>query len=86
MESVEISITISEVMEYLFCPRFIYFMNCLNIPQYEEKRYKVIMGREIHHEKKFINNSNQFLDSIPIENDRVIVAPKNLEDFLQCLQ
>ncbi len=55
MESIEITITISEVMEYLFCPRFIYFMNCLNIPQYEEKRYKVVMGREIHHEKKLIN-------------------------------
>ena len=55
MESIEISITISEVMEYLFCPRFIYFMNCLNIAQHEEQKYKVIRGREIHYEKKFIN-------------------------------
>lgn len=55
MESEEISITISEIMEYLFCPRFIYFMNCLNIPQYEGRRHKVLMGRGIHHEKKFIN-------------------------------
>ncbi len=41
-------ITPSEVIEYLFCPRFIYFMNCLNIPQHEEMRYKVLKGREIH--------------------------------------
>lgn len=41
-------ITPSEVIEYLYCPRFIYFMNCLNIPQREELRYKVIKGRKIH--------------------------------------
>ncbi|MCL5292700.1 MAG: CRISPR-associated protein Cas4 [Actinobacteria bacterium] len=41
-------ITPSEVIEYLFCPRFIYFMNCLDIPQHEELRYKVLKGREMH--------------------------------------
>ncbi len=41
-------ITPSEVMEYAYCPRFIYFINCLNIPQHEELRYKVLQGREIH--------------------------------------
>ena len=55
MEQGEITITISEIMEYLFCPRFTYFLNCLNIPQYEEKRYKVMVGREIHNDKKVIN-------------------------------
>lgn len=48
-------ITPSEVMEYLFCPRFIYFMNCLQIPQNEEQRYKVQMGRNIHKIKERIN-------------------------------
>lgn len=48
-------ITPSEVMEYLFCPRFIYFMNCLKIPQNEEQRYKVQMGRNIHKIKERIN-------------------------------
>ena len=55
METEGNSITISEVMEYLFCPRFTYFMNCLSIPQHEEQRYKVIRGRELHHEKTTIN-------------------------------
>ena len=52
-----IYITPSEVIEYLYCPRFIYFMNCLCIPQHEEKRYKVLKGREIHQGKARINKN-----------------------------
>jgi CRISPR-associated exonuclease Cas4 len=48
-------ITISDVLEYLFCPRFIYYMHCLDIPQHEESRFKVMQGREVH-EKKLITN------------------------------
>lgn len=51
----KISITPSEVIEYLYCPRFIYFMLVLKIPQKEEKRYKVRQGREIHKRKRKIN-------------------------------
>ncbi len=50
-----VSITPSEVIEYLYCPRFIYFMNCLSIPQHEEQRYKVLAGREVHEKKVKIN-------------------------------
>jgi len=53
----QIFITPSEVIEYLFCPRFIYFMHCLNIPQHEEQRFKVLMGREIHEKKAKINKN-----------------------------
>jgi len=48
-------ITISDVLEYMFCPRFIYFMHCLDIPQHEEKRFKVLKGREVHSEKLVTN-------------------------------
>lgn len=48
-------ITISDVLEYLFCPRFIYYMHCLAIPQHEESRFKVIKGREVHDEKRITN-------------------------------
>jgi CRISPR-associated exonuclease Cas4 len=48
-------ITISDVLEYLFCPRFIYFIHCLAIPQHEESRFKVIKGREVHDEKRITN-------------------------------
>ena len=44
-------ITPSEVIEHLYCPRFTYFMNCLNIPQHEEKRYKVLQGRKVHEDR-----------------------------------
>lgn len=45
-------ITPSEVIEHLYCPRFTYFMNCLNIPQHEELRYKVLKGRKLHEERE----------------------------------
>lgn len=48
-------VTVSDVMEYLFCPRFTYFMYCLNIPQHEEKRYKVLKGRKLHEIRDKIN-------------------------------
>jgi len=51
----DIFITPSDVIEYLFCPRFIYYMRCLNIPQHEGERYKVMKGREVHDEKAKIN-------------------------------
>ena len=54
-ETQNIFITPSELIEYLYCPRFIYFMNCLNIPQHEEQRYKVMKGRQVHEEKKRLN-------------------------------
>lgn len=51
----QISITPSQVMEYLYCPRFIYFMECLNIPQHEEQRFKVQIGRTVHEKKSNLN-------------------------------
>ena len=41
----EIFVTVSDALEYLFCPRFIYFMHCLGIAQREERRFKVQKGR-----------------------------------------
>ncbi len=54
-DGITISVTPSLVMEYLFCPRFIYFMECLNIPQREEMRLKVQLGRRVHDAKQQIN-------------------------------
>lgn len=51
----KIFITPSEVIEYLFCPRFIYFMNVLDIEQNEHKRALVNKGRDIHHLKMVQN-------------------------------
>ncbi len=45
-------VTPSEIIEFLYCKRFIYYMKCLGISQNEEKRYKVQKGREIHEKKE----------------------------------
>jgi len=48
-------LTPSEIIAYLYCPRFIYFMFCLDLKEHEEKRFKVQKGRRIHEEKTHIN-------------------------------
>lgn len=53
----EVFITVSDVMEYLFCPRFIYYMHCLGIPQHEERRYKVLKGRALHDAREKVNRN-----------------------------
>lgn len=50
-----ISLFPSQIIEFLFCPRFTYFEYVLRIPQNEEKFYKVIKGREIHNQRLKIN-------------------------------
>lgn len=45
------TLTPSHIIEYLYCPRFTYFEYVLTIPQYEERKYKVQRGREIHDQK-----------------------------------
>jgi CRISPR-associated exonuclease Cas4 len=52
-----ITVTPSEVLEYLFCPRYTYFENVLGIPEHQEKRFKVVQGRQVHHEKQKRNRA-----------------------------
>jgi CRISPR-associated exonuclease Cas4 len=61
----------SQIIEYLYCPRYTFFEYVLCIPQYEEKFYKVNKGREIHNLKleqnkdylrKKIGAQNKWLD------------------------
>lgn len=42
------TLTPSHIIEYLYCPRFTYFEYVLAIPQYEQRNYKVMRGREVH--------------------------------------
>ncbi len=46
-----ILIPVSDVMEYLYCPRFMYYERVLKIPEFQELRLKVRIGREIHEQK-----------------------------------
>ena len=54
-QEAEYSLTASHLLEYLFCPRFIYFENYLDIPQHQERRFKVQKGRTIHEDKMLVN-------------------------------
>lgn len=51
-ETQGVYVTPSEVIEYLYCPRFIYFMNCLGIAQHEDQRFMVLKGREVHEKRR----------------------------------
>ena len=51
----EFSVTASDILEFLFCPRFTYFENYLDIPEHQEKRFKVQKGRSVHIDKQHIN-------------------------------
>jgi CRISPR-associated exonuclease Cas4 len=57
MESREanFSLTASDILEYLYCPRFAYFELYLQIPEHQEKRHKVQVGRAVHDEKIRLN-------------------------------
>lgn len=75
----EIFIVVSDVIEYNFCPRFIYFMYCLDIPQHEEKRYKVRKGREIHKIREKTNKEylRRKLNVMRKEADVLLASRKN---------
>ena len=49
------NITISDVVEHAFCPKFTYFGKVLQIPEHEEKRGSVIKGKSLHATKEVEN-------------------------------
>ena len=49
------SITASQMLEYLYCPRFTYFEYVMDISQNEGQRFKVEKGRNIHEKVRKIN-------------------------------
>ncbi|MEZ6115702.1 MAG: hypothetical protein R3C28_03910 [Pirellulaceae bacterium] len=57
METTTPSITVTHVLEHLFCPRFTYFEYVLAMPERQEKRWKVQKGREVHLERTKVNKS-----------------------------
>lgn len=68
------TVTPSHIIEYLFCPRYTYFEYVLCIPQFEEKYYKVLKGREVHDEK--LNRNKEYL------RRRIGVVEKHLDTYL----
>src|SRR5271165_1155690 len=48
-------LTVTHVLEHLFCPRFTYFEHVLAVPERQERRLLVQTGRQAHEERKRIN-------------------------------
>jgi len=69
-----ISLTPSDIIEHMFCPRFTYFQFVLRIPQYEERHFKVLKGRQVHEEKAIRNK--EYL------RKRIGVKEKYLQQYL----
>lgn len=67
-------VTPSEIIEFLYCPRFTYYMKCLGIDQHEEKRFKVQLGREKH-----LSKSNSSVDYV---RKRIGGVSKEQEKYL----
>jgi CRISPR-associated exonuclease Cas4 len=65
-------ITPSEVLEYMFCPRFAYFMNVLKIDQHEHRRYLVNKGRDIH-TLKLVQNKDYLRAKIGVKDKLIDV-------------
>lgn len=49
------SYTASQLIEFLYCPRFTYFEYVLDIPQKEDNKFKVQKGRSIHEKIRKMN-------------------------------
>ncbi len=72
-------VTPSEVIEHIYCSRFTYFMQVLNIPQFEDRRFKVLKGREVHKRREEENRSYLRKNIGVVNRDRdVYLASPNL--------
>jgi CRISPR-associated exonuclease Cas4 len=70
------SITPSHIIEYLYCPRFTYFEYVLRVPQFEEKNYKVMQGRNMH-ELRALQNKDYLRERIGVREKRLNVYLTN---------
>lgn len=68
------SVTPSQIIEYLYCPRYTYFEYVLHIPQHEEKYYKVMRGRELHLQRA--------RENVEYLRKRIGVVDKRLNQYL----
>ncbi len=71
-------LTPSHILEYLYCPRFTYFEYVLGVPEHQEKRFKVLKGREVHELRKRINPNylRRKLGVVARELDVELEAPR----------
>lgn len=65
-------LTPSDVLEYLYCPRFLYYERVLGIPEHQELRQKVQMGRELH-DRKERENASYLRKKVNVQEKRIDV-------------
>ena len=53
------TLNVTDIVEYAFCPKFTYFINILGLSQFEQKRGTVSAGRKLHN--KYEKNNLQYL-------------------------
>jgi CRISPR-associated exonuclease Cas4 len=73
------SITVTHILQHLYCPRFTYFEYVLGIPQRQERRWKVQRGREVHLERSKINKS--YLRKKLLVTERLFDVPMASEEL-----
>jgi CRISPR-associated exonuclease Cas4 len=54
-EPLPLPLTVTHLLEHLFCPRFTYFEYVLGVPERQERRPLVVKGRQVHEERRRTN-------------------------------
>ena len=80
MEENHVSITVSNIIEYLYCPRNIFFLEVLKIPKNETNNFKVKIGKEIH-EKKLVQNKSYLRKDIKVIKKETDITLSSKKDF-----
>ena len=57
LDSTGILFTVSDVLEQLFCPRFTWFEKYQMLPEFQQRRHKVVRGRELHSQREQNNRA-----------------------------
>ena len=78
------SITASQMLEYLYCPRFTYFEYVMDIPQNEGQRFKVEKGRNIHEKVRKTNPEylRKKIGVIDRKSDVYLVSPLGIRGIV----
>ena len=80
MEENSISITVSKVIEYLYCPRTIFFLDVLGIPKNETEDFKEKTGKEIH-EKRLEQNKGYLRKNIKVIKKEMDISLNSKKNF-----
>ena len=76
--------TATHLLEFLYCPRFTYFEYVLDIPERQEKRFKVAKGRSIHENKRLTNTKylRKKLNVVEKQNEVYLSTPSGLRGIV----